>query len=553
MKTRKWDCLCLLSVVLVLVACKPTPSPGPTVKGINETPTSLTPALTPTQEPKVIRPGDVHQAEGAGRWYPAAPEKLQNAVEAYIAQAECDPIPGQPVAVIVPHAGYVYSGAVAGYAFRALRDAGCADHTLVVVGDTHAGLGRADVAVWAAGAFETPLGPIYVDQAMAQAMVDANARIEYEKRAFQSEHPVENQLPFIQVACPGAQIVPVVIRQPSLDTAQMLAEALLSALDRAERPVLVVASTDLSHYYAYEKARQIDEVALQAIASLDPEAVLNSPQRCDEVGIADEPLTMCSMASVMMALIAARRMGADRATVLHYANSGDVPFGGRDQVVGYGAVLLWQPRGESHSAPHNERVFALAPLPDRSSEPRPLSPDEQGQLLLLARRTIGQFLSSETVPPFRDDDPAFQQPLGAYVTYEREGVLRGCLGRLESDLDLYLTVQYAAIAAALGDPRFQPIALQELQELDIEITVLYPVREVSDLREVEIGRDGISMRVGDEAGALFLPQVPVDQGWDLDDTLLNLCRKAGLPDDAWKRDDARFYAFGGQWFAERQQ
>jgi AmmeMemoRadiSam system protein B/AmmeMemoRadiSam system protein A len=467
-----------------------------------------------------------------------------------MAQAEVETIPGQPLAAIVPHAGYVYSGAVAGYAFRALQDAGCADHTLVVIGDTHAGMGRADVAVWAAGAFETPLGLIYVDEVVAQTMVGADSRIEYEKRAFQSEHPVENQLPFIQVACPGAQIVPVVIRYPSPDNAQMLAEALLSALDHAERPILIVASTDLSHYYPYQQAQQIDEVALQAIASLEPEAVLNSPQRCDELGIADKPLTMCSMGSVMTALIAARRMGASQATVLHYANSGDVPFGGRDRVVGYGAVVLWQLREGSGGSGYESNVFMLTPLPEESDEPMALAPEVQDEMLILARRTIEQFLASETVPPFRDSDPAFQQPLGAYVTYEKDGALRGCLGRLDGDRPVYLNVQYAAIASALSDPRFPPITLEELEGLDIEITVLHPMQEIGNPQEMRIGHEGVLMRVGDEAGALFLPQVPVDQGWDVDDTLLNLCRKAGLPDDAWKRDDARFYVFGGQWFAE---
>jgi AmmeMemoRadiSam system protein B/AmmeMemoRadiSam system protein A len=554
MKKGNWvglcDICCALSVALALVACRATPALEPTVADAGGTPVASTAVPTSMPQTRGVPPGDVHQAEGASRWYPGDPERLRSAVEAYMAQAEVEAVPGRPLAVIVPHAGYVYSGSVAGHAFRALQDAGCVDHTVAVIGDTHAGMGRADVAVWAAGAFETPLGLIHVDEAMAQALVDADSRIEHEKRAFQSEHPVENQLPFIQVACPGAQIVPVVIRYPSLDNAQMLAEALLSALSHTERPVLIVASTDLSHYYPYQQARQIDEVTLQAIASLEPEAVLNSPQRCDELGVVDEPLTMCSMGSVMTALIAARQMGASQATVLHYANSGDVPFGGRDQVVGYGAVVLWEPREGSGGSAYEDVVFALPSLPEKPGEPIVLSPYVQDELLVLARRTIEQFLASEAVPPFRASDPAFQQPLGAYVTYEKDGALRGCLGRLDGDWPVYLNVQYAAIASALNDPRFEPITLEELKDLDIEITVLHPMREISDPKEIWIGRDGVLMRVGDEAGALFLPQVPVDQGWDVEDTLLNLCHKAGLPDDAWKRDDARFYVFGGQWFAE---
>jgi AmmeMemoRadiSam system protein A len=168
----------------------------------------------------------------------------------------------------------------------------------------------------------------------------------------------------------------------------------------------------------------------------------------------------------------------------------------------------------------------------------------------LARQTVDQFLMTETFPTFHTDDPALLQPLGAYVTYEKEGELRGCVGRIEADRPVYLNVQYAAVAAALADSRFPAIAPQEMEELSIEITLLEPLREVESPDEIQIGRDGVLMRVGGDKGALYLPQVPTEQGWDLQATLLNLCRKAGLPDDAWQRDDARFYTFTGRWFAE---
>ena len=142
------------------------------------------------------------------------------------------------------------------------------------------------------------------------------------------------------------------------------------------------------------------------------------------------------------------------------------------------------------------------------------------------------------------------QPMGAYVTYERDGALRGCLGRLEGDRPAYLNVQYAALAAALADPRFPAITVEELDELTLEITLLYPMRQVDSPDEIQIGRDGVLMRAGENEGALFLPQVPLDQGWDLNDTLVELCRKAGLPDDAWRSPDTRFYVFAGQWFGE---
>jgi AmmeMemoRadiSam system protein B/AmmeMemoRadiSam system protein A len=463
-------------------------------------------------------------------------------------------LPGRLRAVIVPHAGYLYSGAVAGHAFWALREAGCADHTVAVIGDTHTGNGRAEVAVWAAGAFETPLGSIPVDEEVAQALVAADPGIQFDRAAFRYEHPVENQLPFLQVVCPGARIVPIVVREPSLGTAQLLADALVAAL--GQRPALIVASTDLSHYHPYDEARQIDEVALQAIVSLDPQAVIDSPRRCAELGIAagpsnlsgQGPSTMCSQGAVLAAMIAARKMGADRATVLRYANSGDVPIGERGQVVGYGAVVIWQSEGEGEeNGPAN---WALAPTEAVFPEPIALSADAQRELLALARRTAAQFLASETFPPFESGDPALRQLLGAYVTYEKGGMLRGCLGRLIDDRPAYLNVQYAAVAAALADSRFLPVTAAELEALTIEITLLGPIQEVESVDQIEIGRHGVWMRVGEEDEALFLPQVPVEQGWDREATLIELCRKAGLPDDAWQRPDARFYVFEGQWFRE---
>jgi AmmeMemoRadiSam system protein B/AmmeMemoRadiSam system protein A len=501
----------------------------------------------PTSAPPSANVEDVHHAEGADKWYPADPAKLRTAVEAYINGAEPEAIPGRLIAVIVPHAGYVYSGGVAGYAYHALQTAGCAGKTLAVIGDTHSGNGSGPIAVWAAGAFETPLGSIAVDKEVAQALLAADARIEFSRTAFQAEHPIENQLPFIQVVCPGARIVPIVIRQPTLENAQALAGALVKSF--GDQPAMIVASTDLSHYNPYEEARQIDQVALQAITSLDPQAVVDSPRRCTELGIANQPLTMCSEGAVMTAMIAARQMGADRATVLYHATSGDVPLGDRGQVVGYGAVALWQ--GETGASP--AASFELAALPANPTEPLAVSQQGQEELLALARRTALQYLTSETFPIFQTDNRELLQQLGAFVTYthKENGELRGCIGRLEADRPLYLNVQYAAVAAALSDPRFAPVTAEELDKLDIEITVLHPEQEIKSPDEIQIGQHGVVLRLGSNKGALYLPQVPPQQGWDVNATLANLCRKAGLSDDkCWQSSDAHLYVFTGQWFGE---
>jgi AmmeMemoRadiSam system protein B/AmmeMemoRadiSam system protein A len=502
---------------------------------------------TPSPEPQS---GPVHRAEGAGKWYPADPHKLRAVIQDYIGQAKFEQIQGRLVAVIVPHAGYLYSGAVAGHAFRAMQQAACADRTIALIGDTHTGGGSAQIAVWAAGAFNTPLGQIPVDGRVAQALVDADPRIQFDQPAFRSEHPVENQIPFIQVVCPGARLVPIVIRQPSLDNAQLLAAALFdsSAGLAASDDLLIVTSTDLSHYHPYREAQQIDEVALQAILSLDPQTVADSPARCAALGLGGaNPLTMCSQGAVMTAMIAAKELGADRATLLQYANSGDVPIGDRTQVVGYAAVALWEDSGQPANPTAN---FELPGTLVEPAQPIPLSPSARAELLALARRSAEQFLSNETFPALTNEDPSLFQPLGAYVTYRHGDDLRGCVGRIEGDRPVYLNVQYAAAAAALADSRFLPVTPDELDGLSIEITLLHPLHLVREPDEIRIGRDGVLLRVSNGDGALFLPQVALEEGWDVETMLVQLCRKAGLADDAWQREDARLYAFEGEWFGE---
>jgi AmmeMemoRadiSam system protein B/AmmeMemoRadiSam system protein A len=545
----------VLLLCLVMAACgataQPPPSATPAGAAAAQPATATAVPASSTSRP---RPGDIHRAEGGDRWYPADPAKLLATVQAYTGQAEVAQSGGRLLGIIVPHAGYLYSGAVAGHAFRAVQEAGCAQQTIVVIGDTHTGNGSAQIAVWESGAFETPLGWLPVDEAVAQALVAADPLIQADRKAFRSEHPVENQLPFIQVVCPGARIVPIVIRQPSLKNAQALAQALVTALDG--RPALIVASTDLSHYHAYKEARAMDEVALQSIVSLDPQVVADSPRRCAELGLGSgDPLTMCSQGAVMTALLASREMGANQASVLYYANSGDVPIGDPAQVVGYGAVALWQTSGETDTPD-----FAVPALPPEPQEPLALPPEAQKELLALARRTAAQFLITETFPVYETEDPALLQRMGAYVTYEEpagesgagQPVLRGCVGRLEGDRPAYLNVQYAAVAAALIDSRFPPITPEELETLTLEITLLHPMRQVESPDEIQIGQDGILMQVGAKGGALYLPQVPVEQGWDLPTTLVHLCQKAGMADDCWQQKDARFEVFSGQWFGEEE-
>ena len=349
---------------------------------------------------------------------------------------------------------------------------------------------------------------------------------------------MENQLPFLQRVCEDLRIVPIVINEPALENAQLLSEALVKALEG--KKALLVGSTDLSHYHPYEEARRIDEIALGVICSLDPKRVLNSPQECARAGIPNVELTMCSRGAVMTAMLAAKALGANRATVLKYANSGDTPFGSREGVVGYGSVMFW--RGEEGS-----RSFTLPAL-SPASEGGVLKSEDQAALLALARETLKQFLNQAIVPEFTPTSPVLLQEQGAFVTLEKEGELRGCVGRLVANQPLYLTVQRMALGAALEDERFPPVNSHELPNLDIEISVLSPLKQITNPEEMEVGRHGVVLQA-QERQAVFLPQVAPEQGWDREELLRQLCKKAELPEDAWK--DGTLYVFTAQVFGEK--
>jgi len=510
-----------------LAGCAPTrpePTPRPVLVGLQPTPSPV---------------GEVHEATGAGQWYPADPVQLANMVDGFLEQAQLESASAaEPIALIVPHAGYIYSGQVAAYAYKKVQ--GVRYDTVVVIGDTHTGHGLSDIAVYASGAFRTPLGMIPIDEKVAQALVSSSNRIAFERESFINEHPVENQLPFLQRACGGVPIVPIVINEPSLENARLLSEALAKALEG--RRALIVGSTDLSHYHPYEEARRIDEIALQAIVSLDPERVLNSPGECARAGIPNVELTMCSRGAVMTTILTAKVLGANRATVLKYANSGDTPFSSREGVVGYGAVMLW------HGEAENPHAFTL-PTPPPPSPQGALTDEEQEALLALARETLRRVFTRGIIPEYTPTSPGLLRVQGAFVTLEKAGALRGCVGHLVTDQPLYLTVQRMALAAALEDRRFPPVKAQELPELEIEISVLSPMRPIARPEEIEIDHHGVVLQAQGRQ-AVFLPQVALEQGWDREEILRQLCLLAELPEDAWR--GGILFVFTAQVFREKK-
>jgi len=273
---------------------------------------------------------DVRPSPIAGTWYPADPKRLASSVDAYIAGAKLPALEGQLVAVVSPHAGHRYSGAVAGHAFAAIQ--GLKPELVAVISPMHYPAAPA-LLTTAHAAYETPLGVIPVDRQALRALeaaLEAENGLSITSVRHDPEHSLEIELPFLQRALGGDfRLLPVMVREASSFVARALGVALAKTL--ADRKALLVASTDLSHFYTESTAHLLDQEMLRRVEAFDPEAVLQAEE--EGKGFA------CGRGALAAVLWAAKELGADTVKVLHYATSGDIT-GDTSQVVGYGAIAI---------------------------------------------------------------------------------------------------------------------------------------------------------------------------------------------------------------------
>jgi MEMO1 family protein len=458
----------------------------------------------------------------AGTWYPGDANELRSSVGALLGAVKTRD--GAPIALIVPHAGYAYSGAVAATGFAQLRN-GEYD-TAVIIASDHQEPISDPIAIWPDGAFETPLGRVPVDSGLAQALIAADPRIKADRAAHQGEHPIEIELPFLQEVCPNCSIVPILMGRDDDETVRALADALTRVLPG--RKAVVIASSDLSHYPTYADAVAVDGGTLSAVETGDPQIVREAIAKSMSMHNPQLATCACGEAAILVAMEVARGLGADTTTILRYANSGDSPQADRNQVVGYGAVMLWRYR------------------------PPGLSSQQRESLLALARSAIaGELGGSATPAASPAQDPTLERKAGAFVTLTLDGELRGCIGHMSADQPLSQIVPEMARAAAFSDPRFPALTLEELEKARLEISVLSPLRRITDTEQIRVGTHGLMINQGGAQG-VFLPQVPTEQGWDRGQYLENLCGKAGLMSGCWKQNTA-LYTFTAEVFGEEHR
>lgn len=452
----------------------------------------------------------------AGTWYPGKEKDLREEIAGYLKNARST-ITGEIYGLISPHAGYVYSGPVAAFSYKQVENK--TYDLVVVIGPSHQ-YGFHGASVDTVQGRKTPLGTIEYDLESVRKLLKAGKIITYEPMAHEQEHSVEIQMPFLQVALKKFKTVEIVMGTQDNETCKALASAIVKAAKG--KKTLLVASSDLSHYHAQAAAEKLDGLVLDAVKKYDPELLGRRLIR--------DSCEACGGGPMITVMLAAREMGATAAGILNYATSGNTS-GDFSQVVGYLSAALFAGDSSEH-----EVGIDLG-----------FSKDEKAKLKEIAIKSIEAAVQGGENPEFEGISEKLKEPYGVFVTINKHGNLRGCIGHIIADQPLYLTCAEMAKAAALSDPRFDPVAKEELKDLQIEISVLTPFEPVKDLEKIVIGRDGLIIKRGYYSG-LLLPQVATDYGWTVEEFLEHTCNKAGLPTDAYKQKGTEIYKFSAEVF-----
>jgi AmmeMemoRadiSam system protein B/AmmeMemoRadiSam system protein A len=467
---------------------------------------------------------EIREPAVAGAFYPDKPEVLSRDVKKYLENSRKEKIEGDIVALVSPHAGYMYSGQVAAYAYKLVE--GRTFDSVVVVAPSHRALFKG-ASLYDRGGYRTPLGVVPIDTELSKKMMERRKEIQFLPEAHSQEHSLEVQIPFLQVVLKSFKLIPIVMEPYwSWETCQSVASAIAETV-KGKR-VLLVASTDLSHFYTYNIAVELDKIFLNHIERFDVEG-LNRDLKSNHT-------EACGGGPVVTIMLAAKMLGANHGKVLKYANSGDVT-GDRSRVVGYAAGVFYKTAGGKEKMKEEKKVGVDLGL----------SEEEKKTLHHIAKTVIENKAKGKAVPELKVESPTLKENRGAFVTIHKKGQLRGCIGYIEGHGPLHKTIEEMAEAAAFRDPRFSPVKEKELPELELEISVLTPLKRINDVNEIQVGKHGIYMKKGWFSG-LLLPQVATEYGWDRQTFLEHTCQKAGLPSNAWKEKDTEIYIFSADIF-----
>ena len=424
----------------------------------------------------------IRQPVVAGQFYPDSPSQLKEMIRGMVDdKAEKEEVIG----LISPHAGYIYSGPVAGATISRIKF----KDTFIIIGPNHTGMGR-PLSIMTEGVWKTPLGEVEIDSELAKQILATSSYLEEDSGAHQYEHSIEVQIPFLQYFKKDFRLVPIMLAYSTTATYKEIGKELAKAIKDLNRQVVIIASSDMTHYEPQESAQWKDTQAIEAILDLDEDELL---KRVDKLRI-----SMCGYAPAVSLISAAKELGAKRAELVRYQTSGDIT-GDYISVVGYAGVIL-----------------------------KGMSP-----LASLAKRTVETFVKESKIPEPEELTPEMKQKAGVFVSIHKFGQLRGCIGTFEPTKDnVAQETIINAISSATRDPRFSPVAPDELKDLAYNVDVLTKPEPIDSKDQLDPKKYGVIVESGVRK-ALLLPDL---EGVDSVDYQIEICcHKAGImPDEPIK-------------------
>ncbi len=475
---------------------------------------------TPNNSKAQIRP-----MFGAGNFYPADKEELTAMLAGFFSNK-----PSQntnPKIIIAPHAGYIFSGSTASKAFASLQKNSI--KKVILLGNSHQdffqGLKLDNTTYW-----QTPLGKIKTDQNNINKLAKQSQLIQIDNSIHLQEHSLEVILPFLQYKLGNQfQIIPGLFgSQKNLQNLQEISQILIQIFDEQ---TLLVISSDLSHYPSQKDAQIIDEQTINSILSNNLESFFTSLEIAERGEVDNLSTCACGWPAIATAMLIAKQNQL-QPQLIEYTNSAqNKTYGNPSQVVGYVAINFY---------------------PSSNKNNLKLDPEEQKAALKLARTALEKhFKPSVGLDESYKNFNIFNQNLGVFVTLKKQGELRGCIGLIEPpEFSLATAIQQMSLAAAFEDHRFSPLSYEELQQVNIEISILTPPKKISSSEEIELGKHGVIIKRGVNSG-VFLPQVATETGWNKKTFLEQLCtQKAELESNCYQKTNTNIYTFTAQIFHE---
>jgi AmmeMemoRadiSam system protein B/AmmeMemoRadiSam system protein A len=467
---------------------------------------------------------EVRRPMVAGMFYPSNPVDLAKQIAEMFSRAKKRILPGPVRAIVAPHAGYMYSGQIAADVYKQIE--GEQFDTVVVVAPFH-GFFKG-VSVYSGGGYQTPLGVVEIDRKLSAMMSEKHptvysSTVGHTGSGGRGEHSLEVQLPFLQTVLGRFKMVAMIMGDQEESTIRATTEVLSASLK--EKNVLLVASTDMSHYHPEKEARKLDKTFETALASFDSSRIINvvTSGKCEA----------CGYGPVTAIVEAMKRLGGQEVEIISYDTSGSTT-GDFSEVVGYlGAVITGK-----KVAPKKPAVIGTPKAKKRYG----YNKEEKEYLLNLARLVVESKARGQKPEIPENPSPYLEEKRGAFVTLTKRGMLRGCIGLVQARDPLIDTIENMAVAAAFEDPRFPQVKEDELADLEYEISVMSPLSLVTDISTIVVGRDGLMIKLDLHSG-LLLPQVATENHWDRITFLGQTCLKAGLSKNSYKDKQAKIYKF----------